>query len=71
MGALAQLVTQVLTGHLTKGVVYDCVQAMVCFNSEGSALCAKAMISSSDARSLLLGCMQIRLASLLGLSIVG
>ena len=70
LGALAQLVTQVLTGHLTQGAAYDCAQAMVCFNSEGSALCAKAMISSSDACSLLLGCMQILLVSLLGLSIV-
>ena len=70
MGALAQLVTQVLTGQLTKGVAYDCAQAMVCLNSEGSALCAKAMISSNDARSLLLGCAQILLALLLGPSIV-
>ena len=43
MGALAQLVTQVLTGHLTKGVAYDCVQAMVCFTSEGSRLGAKSI----------------------------
>ena len=42
MGAMAQLVKQVLTWHLTNGNAHDCVQAMVCFNSEGSALGAKA-----------------------------
>ena len=42
-GAMAQLVKQVLTWHLTNGVAYDCAQAMVCFNSEGSALGAKAI----------------------------
>ena len=42
-GALAQFVTQVLTGYLTKGVVYDRVQAMVCFNSEGSTMGAQAI----------------------------
>ena len=40
---MAQLVTQVLTGHLTKGVAYDRAQAMACFNPEGSALGAKAI----------------------------
>ena len=40
---MAQLVKQVLTWHLTKGAAYECVQAMVCFNSEGSALGAKAI----------------------------
>ena len=53
MGALAQLVTQVLTGYLTKGAAYDCVQAMECFNSEGSTMGAKAICylsyDSSDA----------------------
>ena len=43
LGALAQLVTQVLTGHLTQGAAYDCVQAMVCFNTEGSTLGAEAI----------------------------
>ena len=43
LGALAQLVTQVLTGHLTQGAAYDCVQAMVCFNTEGSTLGSKAI----------------------------
>ena len=43
MGALAHLVTQVLAGHLAKGAVYDCVQAMVCFNTEGSTLGSKAI----------------------------
>ena len=43
LGALAQLVTQVLTGHLAKGAAYDCVQVMVCFNSEGSTLGAEAI----------------------------
>ena len=43
MGAMAQLVKQVLTWHLTNGNAHDCVQAMVCFKSEGSALGAKAI----------------------------
>ena len=43
MGAMAQLVKQVLTWHLTNGNAHDCVQAMVCFNLEGSALGAKAI----------------------------
>ena len=43
MGAPAQFVTQVLTGHLTKGVAYDSVQAKVCLISEGSAFGAKAI----------------------------
>ena len=43
MGAMAQFVKQVLTWHLTNGNAYGCVHAMVCFNSEGSALGAKAI----------------------------
>ena len=43
MAAMAQLVKQALTRHLTHGNAYDCVQAMVCFNSEGSALGAEAI----------------------------
>ena len=50
-GALAQLVTQVLTGYLAKGAVYDCAQAMVALISEGSTMGAKAICYLSYASS--------------------